>query len=104
MKPRFLAVLAILIAGCSNQTAVPNPGPASRPAPHNLYTTLDQLKQGVAKSGQTVTYEAPKNGEPSGQGDPVTKFSFQQTPSHSVSYTYSGDAYTYSYEAGALND
>ena len=76
----------------------------SRPAPHNLYTTLDQLKQGVQKSGQTVTYEAPKNGEPSGQGDPATKFSFQQTPSHSVTYSYSGDAYAYSYEGGTLND
>jgi hypothetical protein len=79
---------------------------SSRPAPHNLYTTLDQLKQGVAKSGQTVTYEVPKNGEPTGQGDAAMKFSFQQTPSHSVSYSYSaGDqTYSYSYEGGALTD
>jgi hypothetical protein len=77
---------------------------SSRPAPHNLYTTLDQLKQGVQKSGQTVTYEAPKNGEPAGQGDAVTKFSFQQTLSHHVSYTYGGQTYAYAYEAGALTD
>ena len=78
----------------------------SRPAPHNLYTTLDQLKQGVEKSGLTVTYQQPKTGEPSGQGDAAAKLSFQQTPSHGVSYTYSdGDkAYTYAYEGGTLTD
>ena len=79
---------------------------SSRRAPHNLYTTLDQLKQGVEKSGQTVTYDLPKSGEPAGQGDAAMKFSFQQTPSHNVSYSYSdGDrAYTYSYEDGNMSD
>jgi hypothetical protein len=79
---------------------------SGRRAPHNLYTTQDQLRQAVEKSGQHVSYQLPKAGEPAGQGDAAAKLSFQQTPIHNISYTYSsGDqGYAYSYEEGQLTD
>ena len=79
---------------------------SSRQAPHNLYTTGDQLKAGVEKSAKRVTYELPAPGEPAGQGDPVKTFSFQQTYAHSVAYTYdeASKAYTYRSETGPLVD
>src|SRR5207248_1365755 len=37
---------------------------SSRVAPHNLFTTPDQLAQGVQKSGARITYTRPTPGEP----------------------------------------
>jgi hypothetical protein len=78
----------------------------SRPAPHNLMTTQDQIRQVVDKSGLHVSYQLPKPGEPSEQGQPVAAFGFQQTDVHHVSYTYSqaDKGYQYSYEGGKLTD
>jgi hypothetical protein len=78
----------------------------SRAAPHNLMTTEDQVRQVVDKSGQRVSYQLPKTGEPAEQGDAVTGFSFQQTNVHHVTYAYSSadKTYSYSYEDGQLTD
>lgn len=78
----------------------------SRQAPHNLYTSGDQLKAGVEKSGKRVTYELPAPAEPAGQGDPVRSFSFAQTYAHSLAYTYSDAdrAYTARSETGPVID
>jgi hypothetical protein len=74
----------------------------ARRAPHNLFTTEDQLRQGLEKYGGRVTYELQPRGTPSGKGDPVTNVRFQQTPSHQVAYTYAPNdrAYLYSSELG----
>ena len=79
---------------------------SSRQAPHNLYTTGDQLKAGVEKSGKRVTYQLPAPGEPSDQGDPTKSFGFAQTYAHSVAYSYSdGDrTYTARSETGPVTD
>jgi hypothetical protein len=69
---------------------------SSRPAPYNLYTTADQLSQGVKKSGLTLSFTPAPHGEPAA-GDPAGKFSFQQTPSHKVSYSYDSGSRTYTY-------
>jgi hypothetical protein len=78
----------------------------SRPAPHNLMTTEDQIRQVVDKTGLHVSYQLPKPGEPSGQGQPAAAFGFQQTDVHHVSYSYSAPdkGYQYSYEGGQLTD
>ncbi len=77
----------------------------SRPVPHNLFTSGDQLQQGVQRLGTRVTYELPAAAEPAG-GDPVSRLSFQQTFSHPVSYAYSeaDRAYTYSTDTGPMTD
>ncbi|HEX6547908.1 MAG TPA: DUF3048 domain-containing protein [Candidatus Dormibacteraeota bacterium] len=71
---------------------------SSRVAPHNLYSSGDQLKSGVSDSNAKVTYTLPSSGEPSATGDgQVTKFSFAQTDVHSVSYAYDSGSKTYQY-------
>ncbi len=70
----------------------------SRAAPHNLYTTPDQMAEGVKKSGKTVSYTLPQRAEPAGAGDAqVTSISFQQTNSHSVAYSYDAASKSYKY-------
>jgi len=78
----------------------------SRFAPHNLFTTGDQLHQGVARLQVKVSYPTPGSGEPTGKGEQVDRMSFQQTTSHSVAYTYSTASRTYLYadERGPLVD
>lgn len=77
-----------------------------RQAPHNLYTTADQLKAGVDASKMRVSYPPPVPGEPAGQGDPVSKLSFQQTVAHPVTFAYSAPdrAYTYTTDTGLETD
>jgi len=78
----------------------------SRFAPHNLFTTGDQLHQGVARLQVKVSYLTPGSGEPTGKGEQVDRLSFPQTMSHSVTYTYSTASRTYLYadERGPLVD
>jgi hypothetical protein len=78
----------------------------SRLAPHNLYTSGDQLKAGLDRLGVKVTYQLPASREPAGQGDPVGGLSFDQTFAHPVKYTYSAadKTYTYSTDTGVETD
>jgi Protein of unknown function (DUF3048) N-terminal domain/Protein of unknown function (DUF3048) C-terminal domain len=78
----------------------------ARIAPHNLYTTGDQLHAALEARQVRVTYPQPAEGEPTAQGDPVTKLSFPQTITHPVSYAYSASSRTYAYndEDGPLVD
>lgn len=78
----------------------------SRQAPHNLYTSGDQLKAGLDKMNVKVTYQLPANKEPTGQGDPVQGISFDQTFAHPVNYAYSAadKTYTYSTDTGLETD
>ncbi|HKA51450.1 MAG TPA: DUF3048 domain-containing protein [Candidatus Dormibacteraeota bacterium] len=69
----------------------------SRAAPHNLYTTGDQLHQGLDRLQVKVNYPAPVPSEPSGKGEPTAMLTFQQTVSHKVAYTYSPADRTYMY-------
>ncbi|HEX6488002.1 MAG TPA: DUF3048 domain-containing protein [Candidatus Dormibacteraeota bacterium] len=73
---------------------------ASRAAPHNLYTTLDHLAQGVQSKGLQRGYSLPATGTPTG-GKPVKSLSFQQTSAHSVSCSYASGSYTYEGETDA---
>ncbi len=77
----------------------------NRQPPHNLYTTLDHLRQGVEKFGLHRSYPL-REGRPSGAGDAVNHFGFAQTPSHHVAYTYqpADAAYTYTADIGAMAD
>jgi DUF3048 family protein len=80
---------------------------SSRYAPHNLYTTPDQMAQAIRSSGKTVIYNLPPRVEPPTPGDaPVNKLAFQQTYAHSVAYSYDGDSKTYQYtsETGPMVD
>ena len=80
---------------------------SSRQAPHNLYTTGDQMAAAVDKSGTKVTYQLPQRGEPAAQPDAqVAHLSFQQTYAHSVSDTYDPASKTYQYrnETGVETD
>jgi hypothetical protein len=78
----------------------------SRLAPHNLYTTGDQLRQALDSLQRTVSYSEPTPGEPTVKGDPVGRLSFPQTVSHRITYTYSPGSHTYAYadESGPLAD
>jgi hypothetical protein len=78
----------------------------SRAAPHNLYTTGDQVHQALETLQVRVSYPVPVHGEPAARGEPVGELSFQQTASHRVSYTYSPASRTYAYgdESGPLLD
>ena len=78
---------------------------SSRVAPHNLFTTPDQLAQGVQKSGARITYTRPTPGEPTATGTAVTKFAFDQTNAQHVAYSYDagGKTYTYAGETDAAN-
>jgi hypothetical protein len=73
----------------------------SRPAPHNLYTTLAQLAQGVQAKGLHRAYPLWPTGPAPAGGTPVHSLSFDQTPAHHVSVTYGGGAYTYAGETDA---
>jgi hypothetical protein len=70
----------------------------SRQPPHNLFTTPDQLAQGVQKSGARITYTLPAPAEPVSQGPAVSKLSFDQTFAHHVDYTYDPGSKTYQYK------
>ena len=78
----------------------------TRQAPHNLYTSGDQLKAGLDKVNAKVTYQLPANREPAVQGDPVLGLSFDQTFAHPVKYAYSAadKTYTYSTDTGVETD
>ncbi len=78
---------------------------SSRFAPHNLFTSPDQMAQAVDKSGQRITYTRPAPGEPAGQGTPANKIDFDQTNAHHVTYTYDpgGKTYAYAGETDAAN-
>ncbi len=78
---------------------------SSRVAPHNLFTTPDQMAQAVQKSGARITYTRPVPGEPAAPGTAVTKLAFDQTFAHHVGYRYDpGDrTYTYDGETDAAN-
>ena len=78
----------------------------SRQAPHNLYTSGDQLKAGLDKVNAKVIYQLPAHGEPAGQGDPVQGLSFDQTFAHPVKYAYSAadKTYTYTTDTGVETD
>jgi hypothetical protein len=77
----------------------------ARAAPHNLFTTMDKLRAGVASSGARVEYPLPAHAEPA-RGQPASRVTFSQTPSHPVSYAYSAQdrGYHYSSETGAEVD
>ena len=79
---------------------------SSRQAPHNLYTSGDQLKAGLDRVKAKVTYQLPAAGEPAGQGDPVQGISFDQTFAHPVKYAYSAadKTYTYTTDTGVETD
>ena len=75
-----------------------------RSPPQNLTTTTEQLRQGVETSTLYRRY-ALRDGRPSGAGEALTRFSFRQTPSHSVAYAYStANAYTYTTDTGPMAD
>jgi DUF3048 family protein len=75
-----------------------------RSPPHNLTTTTEQLRQGVETFNLYRRY-ALRDGRPAGAGEALTRFSFRQTPSHLVAYTYStANAYTYSTDTGPMAD
>jgi hypothetical protein len=79
----------------------------ARVAPHNLYTTPDQMAQAIKSSGKTITYVLPARAEPTAPGDaPVSRLSFQQTMAHSVAYSYDASSKTYQYttDTGPLVD
>lgn len=80
----------------------------NRLAPHNLYTTGDQLAQGLSKYAPRVTYRLPAPGEPTASPLPgiANRVAFDQTSSHRVTYTYSSadGAYIYGTELGPLTD
>jgi hypothetical protein len=78
----------------------------SRPAPHNLFTTQDQLREALEAQRAKVGYPVPATGEPPGGGDRVVRFIFPQTSSHDVTYTYDPASRTYASadESGPLVD
>jgi hypothetical protein len=65
--------------------------------PHNLFTTADQLKEGIDRSGRKVSYPPPVHAEPALRGDPANRVEFDQTFFHTVIYTYSPAERTYGY-------
>jgi DUF3048 family protein len=76
----------------------------SRPPPHNLTTTFEQLRQGVERFHLHRAY-ALREGRPAAAGEPLSRFSFQQTPAHHVAYVYSAEmGYTYTTDTGAMVD
>jgi hypothetical protein len=78
----------------------------SRLAPHNLFTTEDQLREALEAQQMKVGYPVPAAGEPPAGGDGVARFSFPQTTSHDVTHTYDPASRTYAYadENGPLVD
>ncbi len=77
-------------------------------APHNLYTDGDRLAQGIDKHAPRITYQLPAAGTPAASPAPAAAnhIAFNQTPAHSVTYTYSAadSAYVYNTETGPLID
>jgi hypothetical protein len=69
----------------------------NRAAPHNLYTTFDQLKDAVQRRHMRIYYKLPAPGEPTQKGTPATHISFNQTKSHGVNYVYSTAERSYEY-------
>jgi hypothetical protein len=80
----------------------------NRFAPHNLYTTADQLAEGILKYAPRVTYRLPAPAEPAASPLPgsANRVAFDQTSSHRVTYAYSAadGAYVYGTELGPLMD
>jgi DUF3048 family protein len=74
---------------------------SSRDAPHNLYTTGDQLAQGVKTKNAHRGYGLWPTGPAAGAGKPVVSISFDQTPAHHVTCKFSGGSYTYEGENDA---
>lgn len=74
---------------------------SSRDAPHNLYTTTDKIAQGVQAKGLHRGYSLWPTGAAPAGGKPVSSISFQQTPAHAVTCTFSGGGYTYRGETDA---
>jgi hypothetical protein len=72
-----------------------------RYAPHNLYTTGDNLRTGIADLGRKVSYPIIATGADPVGGDPVTQFTFTQSFAHTVSYAYSAATHTYTYSSEA---
>jgi len=77
-------------------------------APHNLYTSGDQLEEGVLKYAPRVTYRLPAPGQPTASPLPgmANHVAFDQTSFHRVTYAYSAadGVYAYSTELGPLVD
>jgi hypothetical protein len=78
----------------------------SRPAPHNLFTTGDDISAATAGIQGTSLYSPLAPGSLPADGGPATSLTFQQTATHQVAYTYSeaDHAYSYTSERGALTD
>ena len=77
---------------------------SARAAPHNLFTTGDQLKAGVAAQGLHRSYSAWPTGPAPAGGQAVTSIAFDQTSAHRVTCTFAGGTYTYSSGAGTEAD
>jgi hypothetical protein len=80
---------------------------AGRAAPHNLFSTGKDIAAVLPGVSGTTPYVGPTGGLMPTAGKPAsTTFSFQQTPAHHVTYTYSGATRTYAYssERGPLVD
>jgi hypothetical protein len=69
----------------------------SRPAPHNLFTTQDQLLQGLHAANLHVSYPPLPRAEPALPGEVANHLSFEQTPFHHVDYAYSAPERAYLY-------
>jgi|SRR5579872_2080685 len=74
---------------------------SSRDAPHNLYTSGDQLALGVKAKNLHRGYALWPTGPAPAGGKPVQSISFDQTPAHHVTCKFSGGSYTYDGETDA---
>lgn len=77
---------------------------SSREAPHNLETTGDLLRQGVAALNLHRDYSLWPTGAAPAGGRPVKSISFDQTEAHHVSLSFAGGSYTYRGDQGAEAD
>lgn len=69
----------------------------ARPAPHNLFTTPDQLREGLGKYARRIDYTPGPKGQPPAGGEPANRVVFQQSLSHQVLYTFSATEHAYGY-------
>jgi hypothetical protein len=78
----------------------------SRAAPHNLFTTGQDLAKAIPLVKGALTYIPPGPGSLTAAGKPALAINFQETPAHRLSYRYSdaARAYTYTSERGPLID
>jgi hypothetical protein len=78
----------------------------TRPAPHNLFTSGADLSTALQAVSGTSTYSPSTPGSLPSGGRPAGSLTFQQTATHSVSYSYSAahQGYAYSSERGPLVD